>query len=236
MRTAVACVIALCIWLCVLGEMTSALLGSMRPPAPPAPLDMRLVVIDQAPTREAPAAPAMPAPHTTGEKPQPLERKLPHAAIHRAVPRSVAKPDAKAAPDDTGTPREQDAQTTRQPSTNPPAMHAGSDAAQASSEKHETPDAARAAATGTVAARSISQPLPALPDDLREQAYQTVAIARFRIHTDGSADVELIRPTPYPRLNQILLETLRQWRFFPALQDGRPIESTQDIRVHFTVS
>jgi protein TonB len=75
-----------------------------------------------------------------------------------------------------------------------------------------------------------------LPDDLREQAYQTVATARFTIHADGSVDVELIRATPNPRLNQLLLETLRRWRFFPALRDGRPVESTQDIRVHFNVS
>lgn len=32
------------------------------------------------------------------------------------------------------------------------------------------------------------------------------------------------------------LDTLRRWRFFPALRDGRPVESTQDIRVHFNVS
>lgn len=89
---------------------------------------------------------------------------------------------------------------------------------------------------GSSPARAISQPLPSVPDDLREQAYQTVAIARFVIHTDGSVIVELIKPTQYPRLNQILVETLRSWRFFPAIQDGHPVESQQDIRVHFNVS
>ena len=85
-------------------------------------------------------------------------------------------------------------------------------------------------------ARSIAQPLPELPDDLREQAYQTVAIARFVIHVDGSVDVELLKPTQNPRLNQLLLEALRTWRFFTALQGGHPIESRQDVRVHFNVS
>ncbi|WP_236070022.1 energy transducer TonB [Paraburkholderia nemoris] len=85
-------------------------------------------------------------------------------------------------------------------------------------------------------AHAIAQPLPELPDDLRDQAYQTVATARFAIHVDGSVDVELIKPTANPRLNQILLETLRKWRFFPAMQAGHPVESRQDIRVHFNVS
>ncbi|MEM5387936.1 energy transducer TonB [Paraburkholderia phymatum] len=93
-----------------------------------------------------------------------------------------------------------------------------------------------AASASNAAARSISQPLPALPDDLREQAYQTVATARFTIHVDGSVDVELVKATPWPRLNQLLLEALHRWRFFPALRDGRPVESTQEIRVHFNVS
>ncbi len=93
-----------------------------------------------------------------------------------------------------------------------------------------------AKSSGDAAAHSISQPLPELPDDLREQAYQTVATARFVIHADGSVDVELIKPTPNPRLNQILLEALRKWRFFPAMQAGHPVESRQDIRVHFNVN
>ncbi|WP_241975087.1 energy transducer TonB [Paraburkholderia sp. BL17N1] len=90
--------------------------------------------------------------------------------------------------------------------------------------------------TGNSPARAIAQPLPPVPDELREQAYQTVATARLVIHTDGSVAVELIKPTQYPRLNQIVLETLRSWRFFPAMQDGRPVETRQDIRVHFNVS
>ncbi|MFL9918938.1 energy transducer TonB [Paraburkholderia fungorum] len=90
--------------------------------------------------------------------------------------------------------------------------------------------------SGDTSAHAIAQPLPELPDDLRDQAYQTIATARFMIHADGSVDVELIKPTPNPRLNQILLEALRKWRFFPAMQAGHPVESRQDVRVHFNVN
>ena len=90
--------------------------------------------------------------------------------------------------------------------------------------------------TGNAPARLLSQPLPDLPNDLREAAYRATAIARFTVHANGSADVELIHPTPIPRLNQILLDALHRWRFAPAMQNGRPVESHQDVRVHFNVS
>ncbi|WP_268960465.1 energy transducer TonB [Paraburkholderia metrosideri] len=122
------------------------------------------------------------------------------------------------------TPTTPDIKTDTSP---PPASHTTSD---------ETPALTQPVASPVnSAAHSIAQPLPVLPDDLREQAYQTVATARFMIHADGSVDVELIKPTSNPRLNQILLEALHQWRFFPALQNGHPIDSQQDIRVHFNV-
>jgi protein TonB len=91
------------------------------------------------------------------------------------------------------------------------------------------------AKTDGMPARVLSQPVPVLPDDLREVAYQAVAVARFAVHTDGTFEVELIKPTQNPRLNQILLETLRDWRFFPAMNNGHPVESHQDVRVRFNV-
>lgn len=75
-----------------------------------------------------------------------------------------------------------------------------------------------------------------MPDDLREAGYRATAVARFTVHADGSIDVELIQPTAMPRLNQILLDTLHRWRFSPATENGHPVESRQDVRVHFNVS
>ncbi|WP_322016143.1 energy transducer TonB [Paraburkholderia sp. J12] len=91
-------------------------------------------------------------------------------------------------------------------------------------------------APGSLRARVLAQPMPVLPDDLREQGYQVTAVAHFKVHPDGSFDVELVKPTQNPRLNQILLETLHHWRFFPAMENGHPVESEQEVRVHFTVS
>jgi len=58
-------------------------------------------------------------------------------------------------------------------------------------------------------ARVIYRPMPRVPDDLREEALTAVAVARFRVDADGTAAVELITPTRNPRLNQVILDTLR---------------------------
>ncbi len=84
-------------------------------------------------------------------------------------------------------------------------------------------------------ARAIFHPLPQIPDDLREEAVNVVALARFTIAVNGSATVVLVQPTPDPRINQIVLDTLRTWRFFPALKHGNPVASVQEIRVQVEV-
>ncbi|MFI5253824.1 MAG: energy transducer TonB [Bacteroidota bacterium] len=88
---------------------------------------------------------------------------------------------------------------------------------------------------GGEGARVIFQPLPKIPDDLREDALHTVAVARFHVAADGTVTVELITPTPNPKLNQVLLDTLKTWRFFPAIRDGNPVTSVQDLRISVEV-
>ena len=84
-------------------------------------------------------------------------------------------------------------------------------------------------------ARAIVRPMPQIPDDLREGAFNSAALARFHIAVDGSVKVELAKPTPNPRLNRILLDSLRKWRFIPAIKNGKPVASTEDIIVKIEV-
>jgi protein TonB len=77
--------------------------------------------------------------------------------------------------------------------------------------------------------------MPEIPEALRRQTLDVVAIARFRVAANGRAQVELVQPTPDPELNNVLLEALRRWRFFPGMQDGKPVASTVDIRVPISV-
>jgi periplasmic protein TonB len=84
-------------------------------------------------------------------------------------------------------------------------------------------------------ARAIYAPTPVIPDDLRDNVYKAIAIAHFRVAPDGTVDVTLSQPTLNPRLNQILLATLREWKFFPAMKDGIAINSEFDVRIPITV-
>lgn len=212
LRLVLAIVVALVVWIVFLFALGNWLNATTSEPAPDKPLEMRVVELD-------PQPPVHPEPVPTVKPRRPDEPRQ-HAAPKPAQTRAPRLPTPDVQPTRIPTPNEPTAPTARSPY---------------SQEERQSTSQPTLPPSDTVA-RSIAQPLPELPDDLREQAYQTVATARFVIHVDGSVDVELLKPTQNPRLNQLLLEALRKWRFFPALQGGRPIESKQDVRVHFNVS
>jgi len=89
--------------------------------------------------------------------------------------------------------------------------------------------------TDSIGARAIFHPVPAIPDDLRENVFQAEAVAHFTVSSDGTVTVTLVKPTRNPRLNQILLATLAQWKFFPAIKDGVAIDSAFDVRIPVSV-
>jgi periplasmic protein TonB len=84
-------------------------------------------------------------------------------------------------------------------------------------------------------ARAIYDPAPEIPDELREDALDAVAVAHFEVGYDGHAEVTLTQPTMNPQLNELLLATLRQWRFAPATRNGVAVESAFDIRIPVTI-
>ena len=88
---------------------------------------------------------------------------------------------------------------------------------------------------GSAGARAIYQPMPEIPDGLRHRSVDITAVARFKVAANGSARVELTEPTADSDLNRALLEALGRWRFFPAMQDGKPIASTLEIRIPISV-
>ena len=87
----------------------------------------------------------------------------------------------------------------------------------------------------SLGARALYSPLPTIPDDLREEVFQAVAVARFKVTRDGAAQVALVKPTTNSELNELLLSTLKQWRFQPAVKDGVPIDSVFELRIPITV-
>lgn len=78
----------------------------------------------------------------------------------------------------------------------------------------------------------IYQPLPEIPFDMRNEAFSTKIIAKFYIEKDGSVgNVELLEISHNPRLNLLLLKSLKKWRFEPSNQAFEQI-----INVKFSVN
>lgn len=77
----------------------------------------------------------------------------------------------------------------------------------------------------------LYQPLPDIPEELRFEAMRTTALARFNIKSDGNVEsVKLITASNSPKLNYLLVKSLKQWRFPPASNN-----SSQEISITFEV-
>lgn len=209
--------LSLLIWTAVLWAFALFTEGPrQRLPEPP-PIEAQLI--------ELPPEPASPSPPTPKAPPRPALEPT------RTPPQRTPPP--KAAPLSAHAPSLPAAAPT--PSA-PPAPAA----AQEAPARPPPPPSAAAPSTGgklsaSGGAQAIVKPMPRIPDELREEALHVVVTARFHVAADGSATVELVKPTPNLRLNRLLLDTLRQWKFFPALRDGQPTASTEEIAIHIDV-
>ena len=167
------------------------------------------------PTPSAPEPQALATPSVDRPAPTPSQPVVPSAVVESPTAPTNAQPSSGAAEGGTSSSTQ----------TSP------SDRAMIAAVPPQGSTGGARLGSGRVGARAIFQPLPQIPDDLRREALDVVAVARFRVEPNGAATVELVQPTPNLQLNRALLETLRRWRFFPAMQDGKAVASTIDIRI-----
>lgn len=199
----------------------AALLARIPPPPPELPpADVRFVEL---PPAAAPAAPAAPAHHPARARPKP--RVVPARPHHHYVPIRRA-PVAR--------------RRRTRPAPPAPTHVATSKPAPAASSTRRASKSVQGPGIGGVGsdsggARAIYAPKPVIPDDLRDQIINTVAVAHFEVASNGKVQVSLTKPTDIPELNQILLNTLRQWRFFPAMKNGVAVNSQFEIRIPISV-
>jgi periplasmic protein TonB len=173
---------------------------------------------------------SMTRPAVRTPEPRPVDAQLveippPAAPAPPAPPKSTAPPKPAARPKPAPLVRKElPAEKPAQPVPPPPPA-----------APPATPQPNAPALTESHGAQAIVQPMPVIPDELREEAMSEKATARFHIAADGTATVELIKPTQNPRLNRLLLETLRQWRFSPAMEQGKPVESVETMVIRVQV-
>jgi protein TonB len=204
----------------------------VAPPLAPHPISVRLIALP------APAPP-MPAdaPLTveTEPVPQPSPDAMPMIEIVAPTPEppaaisSIARPLPKVPAAKPRSSRRAAARPPYRLDARLPAPAFAPDPAPSSARP------ASPSSGGTMGARAIYRPMPEIPEELRHHPMNLTAVARFRVAADGGATVDLIRPTPNPRLNTALLAALKAWRFFPAMENGRPVASTVDIRIPIRV-
>src|SRR5271154_995596 len=217
---------AIAIWALLLSVFSMILTRTAVPQEEPAPIQAQLVEIP----KEIgglqgnggalhPTAPAIPHPKAA-PKPHPVS----HLKKAAPLPPVIRSP--------FGTEK-----STSAPSVEAPAGASTGSASE--SEEGAGEDSGEGAGGGIgsdpVGARAIYAPTPVIPDDLPEDVIQTEAVARFNVSFDGISEVTLEKPTSNPRLNQVLLDTLKQWKFFPAVKNGVAIPSTFEVRIPISV-
>ena len=215
---------AIAIWAAMLSGFSLILMRTKAPPAELNPIEARLIVIPPeigglqgGGGAIHPAAPAIPHP-----KAAPVVK--PHPAAHEK--KAAPMPPVIRSPYGTEKP-------TEAPGVEEiPGAGAGT---AAEGEASGEGGAGGGIGSDTVGARAIYAPTPVIPDDLREDTIQTEAVERFKVSFDGTSEVTLEKPTSNPRLNQVILDALKQWKFFPAVHNGVAIESSFEVRIPISV-
>lgn len=217
--------LAVMIWAAILFGF-SRLLERTAPP-PPELIPVQARIIELPPPGLQGGATAL-APARVLPKPKPIVRPHPyvHPPVHHRAPPKPVMPLAPPSP--VGTAKNVEA---------PPAASAASSSAERSGGVSGGIGSGSGAGLGNdnAGARAIYAPTPAIPDDLRDETFNAVAVAHFKVAPDGTVEVALTRPTQNPELNAILMDTLKQWRFFPAMRNGVAVASEFDLRIPVTV-
>lgn len=85
-------------------------------------------------------------------------------------------------------------------------------------------------------AEVVNNPSPSIPVHLQDQAHKSSCVAQFKIAPDGKTQIRLLTSTGNDEIDDITLGTLRQWKFKPAMLDGKPIVSTRRLKVEFEIN
>src|SRR5579871_976785 len=251
--------LALAIWIAVLLAFGFVLQLTAPPPPEPRPVEARIVEIPPPPAARLQGGPAE-APHPaappTAASVWPRSAALPDAAPTAAKPRPLVKvhrrsvavhsrilPNAekaapsveKVAPKTLAPVEGAHRQPAAQPNAGAKSASTRSGAPGAATQEKAGSGGGAGPGSDSLGVRAIYSPAPEIPDDLREETFNTEAIAHFDVSYDGKVKVTLVKPTANPRLNEILLRTLRQWRFVPAMKAGLATDSSFDVRIPIIV-
>lgn len=232
--------LAIAIWIAVLLAFGFVLQRTAAPPPELQPVEARIVEIP-------PPAAGLQGGHATAPHPAapPAAAKpRPQVKVHRRIaavrPRSIPHAEKVAPSIEKIAPKAASTEGARKEApaeSNAGAKTASTGPSSPGGSAQEKTGSGSGAGPGSdsLGARAIYSPAPEIPDDLREETFNTEAVAHFDVSYDGKIKVTLVKPTANPRLNEILLSTLQQWRFFPAMKGGVAVDSSFDVRIPIAV-
>ena len=224
--------VALVVTALALTGFLDVLAGGASPPSASKPVAMQIIELSPEPSQAETSSTVETTPPPETPSPSPSQ---PPPPAPTKVPPPVRPPTTKTAP-----PHPQ-VQARKPKPTQPPLRRDQSrqrlqDQTAAPAQMPSSTPATQSRTGGiTMGARALYQPVPNIPEELRHRELSVVAMARFHVAADGSATVTLLQATVDPRLNAALVSALQKWRFFPAMDNGKPIASTIDIRVPIEV-
>jgi periplasmic protein TonB len=79
----------------------------------------------------------------------------------------------------------------------------------------------------------IYKPDPEYSPEARQAKYQGTVILRLIVHPRGTPRDVHVAHALGMGLDENAVEAVRQWRFEPALKDGRPVAVLVDVEVNF---
>src|SRR5262249_55232598 len=90
-------------------------------------------------------------------------------------------------------------------------------------------------APGISAPTSIKRVAPQYTDEARQERVVGTVILQVVIQTNGTADIlKVVKPMPFG-LTESALEALQEWRFMPAVRNGKEIPVAANIEVVFNI-
>lgn len=94
--------------------------------------------------------------------------------------------------------------------------------------------ARRTAGVQTAAPRPFVGPPPFYPAAMIKSKAAGRVILHFRIAKNGSVQDAEVKSAPSPALGDVGLETIREWRFLPRIQNGQPVDTLVDMPFDLT--
>lgn len=93
---------------------------------------------------------------------------------------------------------------------------------------------AASAAAAPTAPQPVTTATPDYPDELQGSGRDGTAMISFTVDVDGSVKDASVRSADHPAFGESALAALKQWKFKPATDDGKPVTRKVSQPFHFT--